>query len=38
MSAPADAAVHDFLLPESAAGKRLDKALAEALPPRGDGA
>ncbi len=32
MSAPADAAVHDFLLPESAAGKRLDKALAEALP------
>lgn len=32
MSAPADAAAHDFLLPESAAGKRLDKALAEALP------
>ena len=32
MSAAADAAAHDFRLPESAAGKRLDKALAQALP------
>ena len=32
MTAPQPATVHEFSIDESAAGKRLDKALAEALP------